>query len=214
MKGKTKIERKSVDDYLEIGCGRCKFGGTPDCKVHSWQAQLKSLRKIALESGLQEEIKWGVPCYTLDGQNVFTVAAFKDYCSVSFFKGALLKDPSSLLTKPGEDSQATRQLRVTDLAGIKKIQKQIKGFMKQAIELERSGKKIDFKAKDELVYPEELLAILKKDKELESAFEALTPGRKRSYILHIGGAKQSETRRSRVEKCRAKILAGKGFNEY
>ena len=202
-----------VDLYFTEGCGRCPLGGTPQCKVHNWPEELKLLRKIVLDCGLTEESKWGVPCYTYKGANVAIVSAFKDYAALSFFKGALLSDENNLLDKPGENSQAARLFKFTKPQQIIEIEDLIKAYIFEAIEVEKAGLKVEFK-KDLEPIPEELQTRLDEDPNLQSAFYALTPGRQRSYILHLSQAKQAKTRESRVEKCLPKIFSGKGFNEY
>lgn len=200
-----------VDQYLLEGCGRCEKGGTPDCKVHLWPQELRKLRSIALECGLTEESKWGVPCYTFQGANVSIVSALKDYCSISFFKGVLLQDAHKILEKPGPNSQSDRLLKFTSLQQILDIEDIIKAYILEAIEVEKAGLKVEYKAKDDLDYPEELLAKFEEQPEVKDAFEALTPGRKRGYILHFTQPKQSQTRTKRIEKMIPKILEGKGF---
>ncbi len=209
----SKSMNSKVDDYLVEGCGRCELGGTPQCKVNSWRPELKKLRKLVLSCGLTEELKWGVPCYTYQQHNVLIVAAFKEYCSVSFFKGVLLPDPHALLQTPGENSQASRLLRFTSSKQITELESELKGFIQAAIEVERTGKKVEFKAKDQLVIPEELQIKFEQLPALERAFRALTPGRQRGYILHFTAAKQSKTRFARIEKWIPHILSGKGWNE-
>lgn len=218
---------KSVDDYLSEGCGRCPLGGTPGCKVHLWQPELKKLRSLLLECGLQEEVKWAVPCYTYpmgaapsgggsrktQNSNIAILAAFKEYCALSFFKGALLSDTHGILEKPGEHTQAARLLAFTDVKKIASMEAVIKAYIYEAIEVERAGMKVDFKEKTALVIPEELQQKWKEMPRLKDAFEALTPGRQRSHILFISAPKQSKTRISRVEKCIDLILQGKGLNE-
>ena len=203
----------SVDHYLAEGCGRCSLGGTPACKVHRWTEELVVLRSLVLKAGLKEEIKWGVPCYTYEGANVVMVAAFKEYCSFSFLKGALLKDPKKLLESPGEHSQSTRMFRFRDVEEINKLKTTIQGFLKKAIELEKAGAKVVLKKITDYAVPVELSSRFKKNPSLKKAFDALTPGRQRSYLLHIGSAKQAQTREDRVTKCIPAILKGKGFNE-
>ena len=200
-----------VNSYLIDGCGRCPLGGTPECKVHNWPKELKYLRNIVLECGLTEELKWGVPCYTYKNANVAVVSAFKEYCSLSFFKGALLKDAEGLLVSPGENSQAARQFKFTSVKQIEEIEALIRAYVYEAIEVEKAGLKVNFKQKDELVYPEELQQKFDDNPTLNKAFEALTPGRKRGYIIHFTQPKQSKTRVSRIAKCIPKILEGKGF---
>ena len=207
------MKNPEVDTYLMDGCGRCSYYQTPECKVHTWVEELMELRKIALDCGLHEDYKWSQPCYTLHDKNILIVTAFKAYACISFFKGALLKDPYKLLIKPGDSSQAARQLRFTGAKDILAMQSMIREYIFEAMEIEKSGLTIAYKKNPEPI-PLELAQKMEEDTDLKSAFEALTPGRQRSYILHIGQAKQADTRRSRVEKCRAKIFSGKGFNEY
>lgn len=201
-----------VDQYLLEGCGRCSLGGTPDCKVHSWQDELKHLRRIVLDCGLTEELKWKVPCYTYQGQNVLMVSAFKDYACISFFKGSLLKDTQAVLEKPGENSQAVRLWKFTDATRIVKMEATIRTYIFEAIEIEKAGLKVKFKNSPEPIL-EELLVKFKLNPELKKAFEALTPGRQRGYILYFSGAKQSATRTARIEKHSEAILIGKGLHD-
>jgi uncharacterized protein YdeI (YjbR/CyaY-like superfamily) len=202
-----------VDQYLLDGCGRCKLGGTPQCKVHNWTAPLIEMRRIVLAGGFTEERKWGMPTYTWKGKNVVMVTAFKDNCVISFFKGALLSDPKNLLVMPGENSQAVRFLRFTDVKQVLKQEADIKKFLKEVIQLEESGKKVASKKADEMEVPAELTNAFKKSAALKKAFYALTPGRQRGYLLHFSSAKQSDTRAGRIEKATAKILAGKGMQD-
>lgn len=203
----------AVDHYLAAGCGRCPKGGTPECKVHNWTEALKQLRRVILECGLKEERKWGVPCYTYKGKNVLVMSALVQFCSIGFFKGSLLEDPHQLLSRPGENSQAVRQLCFTTAQQVLEAEPQIKEYIQQAIEVEKSGQKVDFKAKHELVFPEELTQKLAENPELQKAFNSLTPGRQRGYILHFTSPKKSATRHSRIDKCAQKIFAGKGLHD-
>jgi uncharacterized protein YdeI (YjbR/CyaY-like superfamily) len=203
----------TVDEYLAVGCGRCPLGGTPDCKVHSWDDELKQLRTILLDTELTEEVKWKVPCYTYDGNNVLIMSAFKEYCSLSFFKGVLLKDPHGILEKQGENSQADRLIRFTDVDRIVELESVIKAYIQEAIEVEKAGLKVEYKSVSEFDVPEEFQSQLDDDPALKAAFEALTPGRQRGYLLYFSGAKQSKTRMSRVEKYIPKIFEGKGFHD-
>ncbi|MBI1306990.1 MAG: hypothetical protein GC181_10350 [Bacteroidetes bacterium] len=204
-------QNPGVDLYLQQGCMRCPFGGTLQCKVHNWPEELNLLRSILLESALTEEIKWGVPCYTFDNKNILILSAFKEYCSLSFFKGVLLHDPENLLDKPGENTQSARLIKFTSTDQIVKSQTQIEQFIQEAIDNEISGKQVEFPQKHNLEYPDEFVRKLEEDPFLKAAFESLTPGRKRGYILHFSQPKQSKTRESRIEKCVEKILSGKGF---
>ncbi|MBT31762.1 MAG: hypothetical protein CMO01_19055 [Thalassobius sp.] len=202
-----------VDSYFAVGCGRCPLGGTPDCKVHNWQEEMEHLRTIILSCSLTEELKWGVPCYTFQSKNVLILSAFKEYCSISFFKGALLKDANSILEKPGENTQAARLIKFTKVQQVIDLEETIKNYILEAIEIEKAGLTVDFKEKSEIEYPEELQDKLNEDPELKKAFEALTPGRQRGYILYFTQPKQAKTRVSRIEKCAAKIFEGKGLQD-
>lgn len=207
------MNRGDVDSYLADGCGRCEKYRTPDCKVHHWAEVLVPLRDLLRETELDEQLKWGSPCYSLDGRNVVMITAFNDRAGLSFFKGVLLDDPDGLLQAPGPNSQAVRELRFTSSDEVEAHRDEVRRFLDEAIELERSGANVEF-AKEPEPMPDELRARLDDDPTLAAAFDALTPGRQRSHILHVGGAKKSETRVNRVEKCAPRILAGKGFNEY
>ncbi|WP_066836074.1 YdeI/OmpD-associated family protein [Rufibacter ruber] len=201
-----------VDKYLLDGCMRCPYGGTPQCKVHTWQAELVLLRHLALESGLTEEVKWGVPCYTLGNKNIFMVTAFKHYAALNFFKGVLLKDEAKLLTAHGESSQSTRSLRFTSPDQVLQQQEVIKQYLQEAIEIEKAGLKVAFKKNLEPV-PDELLATFAEHPDLQHAFYRLTPGRQRGYVLFFSQPKQTQTRFSRIARCREKILQGMGLHD-
>ncbi len=202
-----------IDDFLQEGCGRCPLGGTPECKVHTWSSELKLLRKIVLSSGLTEELKWKQPCYTLDGKNVVIVSAFKDSAILSFFKGALLNDSEGILEKAGENSQSARLLRFTSTKSIRAVESTLKAYLAQAIQIERDGLRVPMNAKHELVLPEELEKKFESLPQLREAFEALTPGRQRGYIIFITGAKQSKTREARIDKCIPQIMEGRGLHD-
>lgn len=191
---------------------RCPLGGTPACKVNTWKEELHLLRSIILNSELHEELKWGCPCYTFDGKNVLMLSAQKESATISFFKGSLIKDPDNLLIMPGANSQAVRYLKLTSVDEVIKLEKKIKAYIQQAIDLEKSGAKVEFKKSPEPI-PDELQEKFTDDPILQSAFEALSPGRQKGYILHFAQPKQSQTRISRIEKCIPKILAGKGFHD-
>ncbi|MEP4535318.1 MAG: YdeI/OmpD-associated family protein [Cyclobacteriaceae bacterium] len=208
----TRQKPKTVAEYLDIGCGRCKYGGTPQCKVHSWEKEIRQLRRIITECGLEEEIKWDCPCYTHQGKNIAMVAAFKDYAFISFFKGSLLQDEKRLLHKPGENSQASRLFKFTNPDQIIQTESTIKAYIYEAVEVEKAGLEVVFKKNPEPM-PEELEQKLSENAKLKEAFEALTPGRQRGYILHFSQPKQSQTRVSRIEKCIPKIMEGKGFHD-
>ena len=179
---------------------------------HQWHHERKRLRAIALSCQLTESVKWGKLCYSVQDGNVAMIFGMKEYCALGFFKGSLLKDPVRILVAPGEHSQAMRQARFTQLSEIESQAAVLEAYLLEAIELEKVGAKVDFSEKHELTYPEELQAALDASTALKAAFEALTPGRQRGYILHFSGAKQSSTRVSRIEKCTPDILAGKGLN--
>ena len=202
-----------VDLYLAEGCGRCPLWRTPDCKVHPWQEELAILRTILLDSALTEEVKWKVPCYTFEGSNIPIMSAFKEYCSLSFFKGALLKDPNGILEKPSENTQAGRLLRFTDVQQIVALKPTIKAYIEEAIAVEKAGLDVKYKETTDFVIPEELINKLDEDPDFRTAFEALTPGRQRGYLLHFSAPKQAKTRAARVEKYRQKIFDGKGVHD-
>ena len=202
-----------VDVYLTAGCGRCPLGNTPECKVNNWQEELETLRRIILECGLTEELKWGVPCYTFQKNNILLLSAFNESCALSFFKGALLTDAANILSKPGENTRAGRVIRFTNVQEIIEIEPILKAYINEAVEVEKSGSKVDFKENSELIIPEEVQNKLDETPGLKSAFDALTPGRKRGYILYFSAPKQSKTRESRVERCTRQILTGKGLND-
>jgi uncharacterized protein YdeI (YjbR/CyaY-like superfamily) len=203
---------QSVENYLLEGCGRCELGSTPDCKVHQWTKELELLRMFVLECGLTEECKWGVPCYTYKDKNVLMISALKEYCCISFFKGVLLADQSSILEKPGDNSQAVRLIKFRDVKAIKAIESELKAYIHEAVEVEKAGLKVAFKKNPEPL-PEELENRFEEDPMFKSAFEALTPGRQRGYILYFSQPKQSKTRLSRIEKYTAMILNGEGLHD-
>lgn len=203
----------SADNFFIDGCGRCALHATPQCKVQTWKTELQLLRNIVLECGLPETCKWGMPVYTVNGKNVLMIAAFKENCVISFFKGVLLRDEQALLEAPGENSQSARFIRFTEAKQIKKLERVIREYIFEAVEAEKAGLKPKTKNISEYTIPEEFEIHLKKNKVLKKAFEALTPGRQKSYLLHFSGAKQSATRESRILKCIPDILNGFGFGE-
>ncbi|HYQ29648.1 MAG TPA: DUF1801 domain-containing protein [Polyangiaceae bacterium] len=182
-------------------------------RAKAWRGEMEKLRALLLEFGLEEDLKWGKPCFTFEGKNIAIIQPFKEHCSLMFFKGALLEDTHGLLRSQGENSQSALRLEFTSEAQVTKTKAALKSYVKQAIAAEQAGLKVDFKAKRELELPEELTAILKKDRKLAKAFAALTPGRQRAYVLFFTGAKQSATRTARIEKHIPKILAGQGIND-
>lgn len=206
------MKNPGVDQYLAIGCGRCSLVGTPECKVHNWTEQLVILRDLALGCGLEEEIKWSVPCYTINGNNVFIISAFKNFCSVSFFQGVLLEKESELVVKQGENIQTGRIIKIDEKVDLAALLPEIKRLMIKAKENEIKGLK-GVAQKNPEPLPAELTEKFNEMPELKKAFEKLTPGRQRGYVLHFSQAKQSKTRTARIEKYMDKILSGKGFHD-
>jgi uncharacterized protein YdeI (YjbR/CyaY-like superfamily) len=180
-------------------------------RAKAWRGEIQKLRSILLDCGLEEDLKWGKPCFAFEGANIAIIQPFKDHCSLMFFKGALLQDTHGLLRSQGENTQSALRLEFTSEAQVKKTV--VSSYVKQAIAMEKAGLKVDFKAKHELELPEELTRILQQDRRLAKAFDSLTPGRRRGYVLYFTGAKQSQTRTARIEKCIPKILAGMGMND-
>lgn len=178
-----------------------------------WREAYQELRKIALSCGLTEELKWGHPCYTLEGSNVVLIHGFKDYCAYLFHKGALLKDSKKILIQQTENVQSARQIRFKHVDQIAAMEPVLKSYIRQAIKIEKSGEKVKLKAVSEFAMPAEFKAKLDKSKALKKAFEALTPGRQRGYLLYFNSAKQAKTREARVEKYSTNILAGKGLED-
>ena len=188
-------------------------------KNENWEKEIRKLRTIILDCGLNEELKWGCPCYTFPApagkqeSNVVLIHVFKEYCAILFFKGALLNDTSAILVQQTENVQAARQIRFTNIQEIVKMEKILKAYIYEAVEVEKSGLKVKLKKAAEFSMPEEFQHKLNKMPALKKAFYALTPGRQRGYLLHFSSARQSKTRESRVEKCMPQILNGKGLND-
>lgn len=182
-------------------------------KSKRWQNELEKLRLIALDCNLKEDLKWGCPCYTLNNSNVVLIHEFKDYCAFLFFKGALMKDPKEILIQQSKNVQAARQIRFTNVVQITKLHTVLKSYIKQAIEIEKAGLKVEMKKTTEFEMHEEFKIELNKNKKLKSSFESLTPGRQRAYLLFFSSAKQSTTRQARIEKHIPSILKGKGLND-
>jgi len=180
--------------------------------AQQWREETEKLRMIILGFGLTEELKWGKPCYTLQKSNLLIIQGFKEYCALMFCKGALLKDPQGILKKPGENTQAARQIRFTHAREIVEMKPTLKAYIYEAIEAEKAGLKVEFKKNPEPI-PEELQNRLDEIPALKTAFGALTPGRQRAYILYFSAPKQSKTRESRIGKCMRQILNGKGLND-
>jgi uncharacterized protein YdeI (YjbR/CyaY-like superfamily) len=178
-----------------------------------WQPEIEQLRLLLLDCGLTEEFKWRTPCYSFQGSNVVLIGSFKEYCALSFFKGTLLQDIEGILCKPGENSQAVRFFKFTNLEEIIEQKSIIKAYIYEAIEIEKAGLKVNFKSNTELELVAELQNTLAKNSALKTAFQALTPGRQRAYNLYFSAPKQSKTRETRIEKYTPRILNGKGIND-
>ena len=182
-------------------------------KAEQWKEEFEQLRMIALDCGLAEELKWGHPCYTYQKNNIVLIHGFKEYCALLFHKGALLKDPDDILIQQTENVQAARQIRFTSVQEIEEMEATLKAYIFEAIEVEKAGLKVEPKKTSEFTVPEEFQKALDENPALKKAFEALTPGRQRGYLLHFSGAKQSKTRERRVEKNIPNILDGKGLHD-
>ncbi|MBC7615164.1 MAG: YdeI/OmpD-associated family protein [Pedobacter sp.] len=178
-----------------------------------WQKELEQLRTIVLDCGLTEELKWGVPCYMLQTSNIVLIHVFKEYCALLFFKGALLNDAEGILIQQTQNVQAARQIRFTNVQEIVDREPILKTYIFEAIEVEKAGLEVDLKKTTEFAVAEEFQSKLAKIPALKTAFEALTPGRQRAYLLHFSAPKQSKTREARVEKCMPLIMSGKGLND-
>jgi len=182
-------------------------------RAEKWRPEIEKLRSLLLNTTLTEELKWGKPCYTVQGKNVVLIMPLKEHCVLLFMKGALLDDPKGILIKPGEETQAARQARFTSLQDIEKKEGAIKAILQEAIEVETSGRQVPLKTIEEHAIPAEFQQRLNELPALQTAFEALTPGRRRGYLMHFAQPKQSATRASRIEKCIPLILEGKGLND-
>lgn len=182
-------------------------------KAKKWQIEMTLLRELILYCKLTEEIKWMHPCYTSGQANIVLIHGFKDYCALLFFKGVLMKDPRNLLVQQTANVQTARQLRFSSLEEIRKLSPQIKAYIKEAIRVENAGLKVEFKKTADYSIPEEFKTKLKQDKKLKAAFEQLTPGRQKGYLLYFSSAKQTETRKRRIEKYIPEILKGKGIED-
>jgi uncharacterized protein YdeI (YjbR/CyaY-like superfamily) len=182
-------------------------------KAKKWQAELEKLRMIVLDCQLTEELKWGVPCYTFQKSNIVLLHVFKEYCAFLFFKGALLNDANGILIQQTANVQAGRQIRFTNVREIVEMETILKAYIYEAIEVEKAGLKVNYKKTTEFIIPEEFQKKLDRVPALKTAFDALTPGRQRAYVLYFSAPKQSKTRESRVEKCMQQILDGKGLDD-
>jgi uncharacterized protein YdeI (YjbR/CyaY-like superfamily) len=182
-------------------------------KAKHWQEEIIKLRAIILDCHLNEELKWGVPCYSFEKNNIVLIHVFKDYCALLFFKGSLLKDPNGILIQQTKNVQAARQIRFTDVKQVSKLKAAIKAYIYEAIAVEESGLKVEMKETKAFEMAEEFETKLNKNASLKKAFYALTPGRQRGYLLYFSSAKQSKTREARVEKYIQQILDGKGLED-
>jgi uncharacterized protein YdeI (YjbR/CyaY-like superfamily) len=182
-------------------------------KAKHWREEFAALRRIILDRGLTEELKWGNPCYVFEARNIVLIHGFKEYCALLFFKGALMKDPNGILIRQTANVQAGRQIRFTDAGEISQLTPVLKSYLDDAIAVEKAGLKVPLKKTTEYKIPKEFQNELDQDLALKTAFSALTPGRQRAYLLHFSSPKQEKTRASRVEKCLPKILSGKGLDD-
>lgn len=182
-------------------------------KLEKWKAELSLLRSLLLEMGLEEDLKWSSPCYSHEKSNLVILQGFKEYFAILFFKGVLLTDTGKIFSKPGENTQSSRQIRFTHLEDILSKETLIKAYIQEAIEVEKSGAKVTLKKMEEYAVPEEFQRALEEDKALKTAFARLTPGRQRMYLTHFAEAKQEATRIARIEKNKNRILMGKGLGD-
>jgi uncharacterized protein YdeI (YjbR/CyaY-like superfamily) len=188
-----------VDEYLD--------------KAKKWQDELIKLREIVLDCQLVEELKWKVPCYTINGKNIVLIHAFKEYCALLFMKGSLLNDSKNILFQQTDNVQSGRQIRFTNIQEIIDLETDLKAYIFEAIEVEKAGLKIEYKKTEDFEIPEEFKTVLNENQEIKAAFERLTPGRQKGYLLHFSSAKQSATRSSRIENSINRIINGKGIND-
>ncbi len=182
-------------------------------KTEKWGQELGKLRSIILDCNLKEELKWGTPCYTFQENNIVLLHVFKDYCAILFFKGVLLKDPKGILVQQSKNVQSARQIRFTNIDEVLPIENILKEYIYEAMEVEKSGLKVNFKKAEEFEMVEEFKVKLEESQELKMAFDALTPGRKKQFLLYFSAPKQTKTRESRIEKAIPNILIGKGLND-
>ncbi|GJQ61397.1 MAG: hypothetical protein SCALA702_04500 [Melioribacteraceae bacterium] len=206
-------QNPEVDLYLQAGCGRCDYYNTPQCKVNDWRKVMLRLRDILHQTELVEERKWGVACYTDSGKNIVLLSTLKDCATLNFLKGVLINDSHKLLVSPGENSQSARYMKFHTVEEVESSRETIIQYISEAIKNERTGKQVDFKQKNELEFPQELLDFFESDSKFKKAFYSLTPGRQRGYTLFFTAPKQSKTRISRIEKNVDKILAGNGIHD-
>jgi len=202
-----------IEDYFSKGCGRCERFATADCSTRQWALGLKRLRRICLESGLVETVKWGHPCYMHAGRNIVILGALRHDLRISFFNAPLLKDPQRVLEKQGPNTPYADMIRFTDNARVAELEPVIVSYIQEAMSYAEAGIKPPKQVLAELELPDELIEALECDPALADAFSRLTPGRKKSYVINLNSAKNPKTRVSRIAKFRSKILAGKGAME-
>ncbi|MDB6182460.1 YdeI/OmpD-associated family protein [Paracoccus fistulariae] len=202
-----------IEDFFVKGCGRCDRFDTSDCAVMLWSDGLGKLREICLSAGLEETVKWGQPCYMHAGRNIAIMGAYQNKFVFGFFNAALMKDPDGVLERPGPNTQHANTISFTDIRQVAAMKDTIRAYLNEAKAYAEAGKTPPKNTKA-LDLPDELAEALDADVELAEAFYSLTPGRQRSYVIHLNGAKKSETRIKRIEKFRDKIIAGKGATEY
>lgn len=201
-----------IEDYFSKGCGRCKRFDSPDCSALRWNAGLRELRQICVDAGLDEVVKWGHPCYAYDGRNIVVIGAFRENFRISFFNAALMKDPQGVLVHAGPNTKHAGIMRFTTNAQVTEQHAIIRAYLLEAINYAQKGE-LPAKDESEPELPVELIEVLEDDLELAEAFDALTCGRRKSYVINLNTAKQSETRFKRIAKFRDKIIAGKGAQE-
>lgn len=204
---------QDAEQYLEKGCGRCNLYDTPACKVHTWKQELIELRSILAEFPFTEEIKWGVPVYTIGGKNVVSISALKQYAALSFFNGYLLNDVHNILEKAGNDSRIGRLIRLRSTEEIRQLTPFIRDYLQQSIKLQKNDRQNPPPPPVELSFPEIFIRMLEQNDPLNHAFSSLTQGRKRGYSLYFSSAKKTETLITRIEKCIPLILEGKGLHD-
>ncbi len=202
----------NIEDFFAKGCGRCERFDTPDCSALRWQSALSALRRICCETGLEETVKWGHPCYMHAGRNIAVIGALRGDCRLSLFHAALLKDPQRILEKQGPNTRHPDMIRFTDAAQVTAQAAVVRSYLEEAMRYAEAGLQPP-KEESDLELPEELLEAMSGDSELHEAFHNLTPGRKRSYVINLSAAKTAATRISRIAKLRPNILAGKGAQE-
>ncbi|MFN3530132.1 MAG: YdeI/OmpD-associated family protein [Bacteroidia bacterium] len=203
----------NFEAYLRSGCGRCDFYDSPQCKVHPWHDLLQACRAVLRDCGLEENIKWGVPCYTHQGKNIVLLGALREAVSLGFMKGALLADDSGLLQKPGPNAHESRLIRLKGLTMLEQHLSTIKSLVYQAVEVEKAGLVVPKQSVADIAFPAELQSMFEADPAFEAAFYALTPGRQKGYLFHFNQAKQSQTRSQRIQKYLPQIMQGIGLHD-